>query len=49
MQRHELRPITVRHADEFAESRLCVLKAPATTQRLRRRYCQGRCFSSHDD
>ena len=49
MQRDVLRPIAVRHAHEFAESRLSVLKAPSTTRRLRGRYCQGWCFSSHAD
>lgn len=49
MQRHVLRPLAMCHAHEFAESRLGVLKAPATARRLRGRCCQGGRFSSHGD
>ena len=41
VQRDVLRPSAMCHAHEFAESRLGVLKAPATARRLRGRYCQG--------
>ena len=49
VQRDVLRPIAVRHAHEFAESRLGVLKAPATARGLRGRHCRGEGFSSHTD
>jgi len=49
MQRDVLRPIAVRHAHEFAESRLGVLEAPAIARRLRGRCCQGWFFFSHGD
>jgi len=49
MQRDVLRTIAVRHAHEFAESRLGVLKAPATARRLGGQYGRGWFFSSHAD
>jgi len=41
VQRDVLRPIAMCQAHEFAESRLGVLKAPATARRLPGRYCKG--------
>lgn len=41
MQGDVLRPITMRHADEFTEARLGVLKTPSTARRLRGRRCRG--------
>lgn len=49
VQRDVLRPIAARHAHEFAESRLRVLKAPATARPLPSRCLQGGYISSHAD
>ena len=49
MQRDVLRPITVRQANKFAESRLGVLKPPTAARRLCMGVCENRHFSSHAD
>ena len=49
MQSHVLRPIAVRQANELAEARFGVLKAPATARWLHRLFRCNWCVSGHAD